>query len=282
MENTKSNINAKIQKVISEITGVEQNGFNKFQNYKYIKQEDIINAIRPLLVKNGLLVLSEIAEENTSYIAEKESFFCKVKVEYNIIDIDDGAIVTKIYYGHGIDKGDKALYKAITGSEKYFYMKNFLIGAPNDDPEYDGGNSGNYAKPNKNALITKKQNTNQNHNNSSNNSNYNSSNYNNNSSNNSNYNNNSNHNHNSNYNSNSNTQYNGNVNTHENDIEQNKTADTISKPLQKALFDSAKWNEDVMRNAMSKFNYEATSDIRLCDYKDILNDILKQIKALRI
>ena len=50
------------------------------------------------------------------------------------LDGETGASIKKPWRGYGTDKEDKGGYKAMTGGEKYFLLKTFLI-PTGDDPE---------------------------------------------------------------------------------------------------------------------------------------------------
>ena len=129
----------KILDVIEEISRVEKKGHNNFHNYDYVKEADLIEAVRNLLIKNNLIILNNILKtqevEHKTKKGETE-YLTKVKVKYTIIDTETGEKIDLKGFGAGQDSGDKGLYKALTGSMKYFLMKNFLI-ASDDDPEKD-------------------------------------------------------------------------------------------------------------------------------------------------
>ena len=58
------------------------------------------------------------------------------KIQFDLFDIDTGFFETTIITGEGMDKGDKAGYKAYTGALKYFLADTFMV-ATGDDPEKD-------------------------------------------------------------------------------------------------------------------------------------------------
>lgn len=244
----RTNIYNKIINVISEISGVDEKGFNTYQKYNYKRQEDVINAIKPWLIKYRLLITSEVIEEET-IIMEGKGIFCKVTMEFTIIDLDTGDQVIKKYKGHGIDNGDKSIYKAMTGAEKYFYMKNFLIGTPNDDPEYSGDipNTNKPNKPNK-ANNSKTENKTQNISTQKNNSKVNAS-------------------------RDPNINQNPNTNTNPN----TQTEKCIDVKLSKLLFIAAKQDQSIVLNAIKKFGYTATNQIKISEYKKVLEIIKKQV-----
>jgi hypothetical protein len=60
-----------------------------------------------------------------------------VTVDGTWLDGDTGeSLPAQTFIGYGADTGDKGVYKAMTGCEKYMLMKTFLI-STGDDPESD-------------------------------------------------------------------------------------------------------------------------------------------------
>src|ERR1700731_578035 len=53
---------------------------------------------------------------------------------YTFIDVDTGEEITAKVAGQGLDSGDKAPYKAMTGALKYALLQSFFL-ATGDDPE---------------------------------------------------------------------------------------------------------------------------------------------------
>lgn len=287
MENTISIYN-KLFNVLNELNGVGQNGYNSFHKYKYTKQEDIISAIKPLLIKNRLLITNQVIEEETveAMVGAGKGLLCKVTLEFTITDLDSMAQIKQQYKGHGMDVGDKGIYKAMTGAEKYFYMKNFLISSGNDDPEYNGIDE--MPKNTKNGNM-KYGNTNKNNNNSNNNVEH---------------------------NKGSNKPID---NKNQNDIRENsrpinpmevkpsvKPKDTntnqnsqvimplefsnntgedkeprIDIRLQKLLFEACNQEKDIVANAIQKLGYTSTAQIKVSEYKRVLELIKAQVKLLK-
>jgi hypothetical protein len=55
---------------------------------------------------------------------------------YTFMDVDTAEEITVKVAGEGLDPGDKAPYKAMTGALKYALLQSFLL-ATGDDPEED-------------------------------------------------------------------------------------------------------------------------------------------------
>jgi hypothetical protein len=54
MENEKTNIYRKLQKIQSKIEQLEKSKLNKFQNYKYFTEYQLLKLLKPLLAEQGL------------------------------------------------------------------------------------------------------------------------------------------------------------------------------------------------------------------------------------
>ena len=65
--------------------------------------------------------------------SEKQANGRMPKIEFTLFDIETGFFETSTITGEGIDKGDKAGYKAYTGALKYYLANTFMV-ATGDDP----------------------------------------------------------------------------------------------------------------------------------------------------
>ena len=116
-----------------EVGYVQKDGTNSFQKYNYASEANAIKALRPALVKNGLILLPSVEK------SEMDSYGnTTVHVLYKLMDVE-GNFITFQMIGQGNDKnskgvGDKGIYKAITGANKYALLKTFLL-ETGDDPE---------------------------------------------------------------------------------------------------------------------------------------------------
>ena len=136
---------AKILKVASGVEKIEKSGYNKHQNYHYSTEQDLINSIRNLLIENKLIVLTDsetkevikLSKADKSGSGTSESLVTVVNTRHTFCDTETGATYGIQSTGAGHDVTDKGVYKAITGSVKYFISKNFLV-PTEDDPESDG------------------------------------------------------------------------------------------------------------------------------------------------
>lgn len=131
----------KMANILGEITRVPKNGKNKFQNYDYATESDVLDLIRPVLSKHGIALFYSCLE--VSYIENARTL---VKVEFELVDGDSGSSRKTVCFGEARDADkqgkpqDKGLYKAMTGACKYWLFKTFLI-STGDDPESDSAMS---------------------------------------------------------------------------------------------------------------------------------------------
>jgi hypothetical protein len=130
----------KILKVMSLVGPVHKDKRNDFHGYGYASDEAIVTALRNALIEAGLCITPsqkscvEVIQKNAK---GEETTLTKLEVQFILTDASTGETSAATFFGYGSDKMDKGVYKAMTGAEKYFLMKTFLIATP-DDPENEG------------------------------------------------------------------------------------------------------------------------------------------------
>ena len=133
-------MSAKIAAALHEVMGkvgyVRKSGTNDFHGYKYAGEADFLKSLRPAMLDAGLLLIPSI--ETVSPIDTYGN--TSVIVSYTLMHRDGDVWPEKIMAaGCGGDKnkngvGDKGLYKALTGANKYLLFKLFQV-ETGDDPE---------------------------------------------------------------------------------------------------------------------------------------------------
>ena len=111
-------------------------GLNEFDRYKYFSEAQYKELFTELFSEHGLELSFNELEYGTFEGTDKQANGRMVKLEFYLYDIDTGFYETTVITGEGIDKGDKAGYKAYTGALKYFLADKFMV-ATGDDPEKD-------------------------------------------------------------------------------------------------------------------------------------------------
>ena len=126
-----------LHEVMSKVGYVQKTGKNSFHGYKYAGEADLLDKLRPAMVEAGLMLLPSV--KFVSPVDEHGNV--TVNMEYTLIH-KDGDIWPEPLgaAGMGNDRarngsvGDKGVYKAITGANKYILFKLFQI-ETGDDPE---------------------------------------------------------------------------------------------------------------------------------------------------
>lgn len=130
----------KLAEACNTVGGVAKKGRNEHQRYDYVKAADVAKAIRRELFKRNILLLAdekEVTQVDIQTISGNAMRQVTLKVEYRLHDGDSGQILTMTAFGVAMDSGDKAIWKAKTGAQKYFLRGLGLIPDEKDDPEAD-------------------------------------------------------------------------------------------------------------------------------------------------
>jgi hypothetical protein len=120
----------KLAVIMGEIGKVEKKGYNSFHKYHYVTESDLTDVVRDKLSSRGIVIIPSLRA------VQHEDTLTTALMGFTFVDSETGERETCDWAGTGDDKGDKGLYKAYTGSLKYFLMKMFLI-SQGDDPEAD-------------------------------------------------------------------------------------------------------------------------------------------------
>src|SRR5215469_3950002 len=136
---TRLNLHQKLAEVRRRIGYIQKRGHNERFGYNYVTAADIAGAVGDLLSELGVVVvptLESITYEPARTTNGQVERVAHVVMTYRFTDIDTGEAVTVKVPGEGLDPGDKAPYKAMTGALKYALLQSFLL-ATGDDPEDD-------------------------------------------------------------------------------------------------------------------------------------------------
>ena len=113
---------------------LKKGGQNDYDHYSYFSEAQYKELFTELFSKNNLeLKFSEI-EYNTFEGSGKNCNGRLTKLEFTLYDVETGFFESTVITGEGMDKGDKAGYKAYTGAVKYYLADTFLV-ATGDDAE---------------------------------------------------------------------------------------------------------------------------------------------------
>jgi hypothetical protein len=131
----------KLSQILGEVGAIPKTGFNKFHQYFYHSEADINSTFQKLfhnhkIMFSASMVSSEMRETTTN--KGNTEYIYKANMRFTFFDAETGESLTGCMSGEGQDNGDKALYKSISGTQKYILMKTFMI-TDHNDPEGDEG-----------------------------------------------------------------------------------------------------------------------------------------------
>ena len=136
-------MNAKLQqkknalrKALKEKGVLKKGERNAFDKYNYFSEAQYKALFTELFSEHGLELKFTELEYQTFDGPEKQANGRMPRLQFTLMDIDTGFGEDTVITGEGIDKGDKAGYKAYTGALKYYLANTFMV-ATGDDPEKD-------------------------------------------------------------------------------------------------------------------------------------------------
>ena len=113
---------------------LKKGGQNDYDHYSYFSEAQYKELFTELFSKNNLELKFSELEYNTFDGSGKNCNGRMTRLEFTLIDVETGFFETTVITGEGMDKGDKAGYKAYTGAVKYYLADTFLV-ATGDDAE---------------------------------------------------------------------------------------------------------------------------------------------------
>jgi hypothetical protein len=123
-----------IQKVVKGL-GKDKSTFN----YKYVTGDKILDEVKPLMNRFGLLLKQEVLSidnERMDYQTKngsKSEILSKVMMRFTWIDCETGEQDVNLFGANGQNDWEKGLGSALTYAERYFLLKYFHIATDEDD-----------------------------------------------------------------------------------------------------------------------------------------------------
>lgn len=127
----------KISEVMQEVEYIQKRGKNNFHNYTYATEADVNEAIRKEIAKRKVIMIPSMVNHSLREVTTRkgnQEYIARATLAFTFMDGETGEQLTLYMSGEGQDVGDKCLYKAISGTQKYALMKFFMI-PTGDDPE---------------------------------------------------------------------------------------------------------------------------------------------------
>ena len=133
----------KVVEIMAEIEPLTKDGYNAAHDYKYTYQAQVLDMVRKLLVEKGIAIFPNVVSSEILPDKSRGGMnITKVIIDYTLVDSESGEFATLRWDGQGADTTDKGIYKAYTGTNKYFMLQTFGIpmiddvdsSSPENDP----------------------------------------------------------------------------------------------------------------------------------------------------
>ncbi len=135
----------KLVKILDSLASVPKKGYNIGQKYHYMREVDVLEALKKELVEKKIIMLTSSNHVQTEKRDRTDKhgnivteFLVTVHTTHTFIDSESGEQLSITSVGSGIDQGDKSASKAITAATKYALLKTFMISDEGADIENDG------------------------------------------------------------------------------------------------------------------------------------------------
>ena len=121
----------RIALVMASVENVPKNGENTFAHYKYASDADIVSTVRKLMAEHGVMMACIHADVQNEVETTKNggvSNHCRGMFVWRFAcGHEEGQFIDVWMPSEASDTGDKAYYKAITGSKKYALLTTFAL-----------------------------------------------------------------------------------------------------------------------------------------------------------
>lgn len=115
--------------VMNDVGAVSKDKVNKQQGFKFRGIDDVMNALYPAMIKNGVFCTPEILEQKREERISKNGtnmIYSICRIRYTFF-AKDGSSVQAVVIGEGMDTADKATNKAMAIAFKYACFQTFCI-----------------------------------------------------------------------------------------------------------------------------------------------------------
>ena len=152
----------KLCEVMAAVGYTQKAGWNEAQKYHYVTEADISEKVRPELAKRNIFIFPTVIKneraklERTNYDGKtKTSYATDLVMRWTIVDGDTGEERVCEIPGCSESPGDKGVYVAMTGSQKYLLVKSLFL-PTGDDPENDANEPNTGSKAAADAVVRDK------------------------------------------------------------------------------------------------------------------------------
>jgi len=137
METTKTNIYQKLLEIQKSVIGLGKD--KKSFGYDYVTGSKVLEYIKPLMNKHGLLLKQEVISSTnvrmdyTAKSGSKSEILTKLEMRFTWVDVETGEKDENLFGANGMNDWEKGFGSALTYAERYFLLKYFHIATDEDD-----------------------------------------------------------------------------------------------------------------------------------------------------
>ena len=134
----------KLNRAIADIGPVQKDGSNDYQKYRFQSEAAIKAAVKRAMGLNGFSIIPKYEVLNQRDVPGRKgnNHIVDVMGTFTITDGRKDQEIIGQMPGSGMDTGEKAMAKACTSAQKYFYKQLFNISDQDDDPDATDSNVG--------------------------------------------------------------------------------------------------------------------------------------------
>lgn len=133
----------KARKELVKMGTLEKKGKNTYDNYKYFTEAQYKDVANRILTEAGLELKPTEEDYFTYQVPNSKTPVGRiVTMKFTLTDMETGFYEESIIRGEGLDRGDKAGYKAYTGAIKYYLANTFMV-PTGDDAEKETPDASN-------------------------------------------------------------------------------------------------------------------------------------------
>lgn len=127
-----------LNKVKKDVQSIEKTGRNPHFKYDYVEEGELVQKVRASMMKHGLVLVPHVEGQIQVITGERQSTVL-FEQGYTLVHVSGAVWPFKLSVAAaGSDPGDKHVWKASTGANKYMLMR--LLQLPTgDDPEAEHG-----------------------------------------------------------------------------------------------------------------------------------------------
>ena len=136
-EAKKLNLHQKLIEVRKTVEYLKKD--NQGYQFQYVSSSQTIGSLRMAMDEQGVLLIPSVIETKTGDHTTKKGnheYFTQLKMKFIWANAENPEeTIECLWYGQGLDDGEKGVGKALTYAEKYFLLKFFNIATDKDDPD---------------------------------------------------------------------------------------------------------------------------------------------------